>query len=148
MFLNWKHQSYTTMEPQLQKQHFCLILLLELMETVRRLFFFGCCSKATTLPSVVWVKRKIPSATIRKTSKFSSYTLYDIDHQSPWLKASTKEYRECIIIFQLRTEIAILDYGKQLINENSSGNHSKITHNIQYLCAHKRSCEVQVTTAL
>lgn len=52
------------------------------------------------------------------------------------------------MIFQLRIEIAILDYGKQLINENSSSNHSKITHNSQYLCAHKHSCEIQVTTAL
>lgn len=52
------------------------------------------------------------------------------------------------MIFQLRIEIAILDYGKQLINENSSSNHSEITHNSQYLCAHKHSCEVQVTIAL
>lgn len=50
------------------------------------------------------------------------------------------------MIFQLRIQTVILGYGK--VNENLSCKHSKITHNIWYLCAHQHPCEVQGTIAL
>ena len=45
------------------------------------------------------------------------------------------------MIFHLRVETATLDYGKA--NKNSSSKHSKITHNIWYLYAHKLCCKIQ-----
>lgn len=60
------------------------------------------------------------------------------------LKGREQEQKK--MIFQLKIEIAILSYGKT--NGNLSGKHSRITHNIQYLCAHKHPYKVQVTTGL
>lgn len=50
------------------------------------------------------------------------------------------------MVVQLKIEMAIIAYGKA--NENLFGKHPNITHNIQYLCAHRHPCEVQLTTAL
>lgn len=124
------------MESQMQKQYFCVLLLLEPMETVRRLFK----SYYTSFSGVSRVK---DSKCINK-NKIKIQFLYFMTLATNHLKGREQEQKK--MIFQLRIEIAILGYGKA--NGNLSGKHSRITHNIQYLCAHKHPCEVQVTIAL